>query len=401
MTLQEMQDQVQKAIADMREANDKRLAEIEKNGRADPLLEKKVDSANAEITKLQAALAAVQAQADELQKRAQRPGANGNAATAKAEYGKAFDRFLRKNDDTDLRAAVSVGDDSAGGYLVPDTLDTEIERYERDNTPMRSLCRVVQVSNEHYEKLVNKGGVTGGWVDETEDRDETATPEWESLKPYFGEVYAEPGYTQRALDDVMLNLEAELAEDVGTVFAEKENESFTVGNGIKKARGILGYAIASTADGTRPFNQLQYVASGTSGSFSGDNLIDLIHALKRGYRTGASWQFSNLGIAAVRKIKDMATGQYLWQAGLQQGQPDMLLGYPVNENDNWPDPAADAYAVGFGNWRRAYYIVDVRGTRVIRDEVTKKGKVLFYTWKRVGGFLVNDRAVKVLKLAAS
>lgn len=370
-------------------------------GELDKLTEEKFNRWNEEIGRKHDAMRAeFRAELDEIQKKAQRPKA-GAAGEEDAEYGKAFDRFLRKNDVANLRAAIQSGDDAAGGYLVPDTLDTEIERYETDNTPMRELCRVIPVSNEHYEKIVNRGGVNSGWVDENEARNETNTPDWGSLKPYFGEVYAEPGYTQRALDDVALNLESELAQDVGVEFAEQENDAFTKGSGVKKPRGILGYTLASTVDGTRPFNQVQYIASGSSGAFDGDDLIDLIHALKRGYRTGASWMFSNLGIAAVRKLKDTTTGQYLWQPGLLAGQPDMLLGYRVNENDDWPDPAADAYAVGFGNWKRAYYVLDVRGTRVIRDEVTQKGKVLFYTWKRVGGFLVNDRALKVLKLGTS
>jgi HK97 family phage major capsid protein len=389
-------EDLNKAVADMRAANDKRLDEVEKKGRADPLLEAKVDAANKEVGELRAEVA-------QLLKAAQRPKAGGADPEGKLgdEYAKAYDKFLRKNDATALRAAVSVGDDPSGGYLVPDTLEKEVERYETDNTPMRSLCRVLPVSNEHFEKLVNQGGTASGWVDENETRGETATPTWNSLKPYFGEVYAMPGFTQRALDDVGLDLQAEIAQDVGVEFAMQENDSFTRGTGVKKPRGILGYTLASTADGTRPFNQVQYVASGSSGTFDGDDLLDLLHSLKRGYRVGASWMFSNLGIAAVRKLKDTTTGQYLWQPGLLAGQQDMLLGYPVNENDDWPDPAADAYAVGFGNWRRAYYIVDVRGTRVIRDELTVKGKVLFYTWKRVGGFLVNDRAVKVLKLGTS
>jgi HK97 family phage major capsid protein len=391
-------EDLQKAVADMRAANDKRLEEIEAKGRADPLLEEKVNKANTAVDQLQA-------QIDEIAKKAQRPRAGGDGKEGKdGEYAKAFDRYLRKNDVgpmRDVRASVSVGDDAAGGYLVPDTLDTEIEKYEMDNTPMRALCRVIPVSNEHFEKLVNQGGVASGWVDETETRTETATPNWASLKPYFGEVYAMPGFTQRALDDTFLDLQAEIAQDVGTEFAMQENDSFTKGTGVKKPRGLLGYSLSAAADGTRAFNSIEYIASGSSGTFDGDDLIDLIHKLKRGYRTGASWMISNLGIAAVRKLKDTTTGQYLWQPGLLAGQPDVLLGYPVNENDDWPDPAADAYAVGFGNWRRAYYIVDVRGTRVIRDELTVKGKVLFYSWKRVGGFLVNDRAVKVLKLGTS
>ena len=317
-------------------------------------------------------------------------------------YRKHVNGFLRGTRGAEaalLQAAVSVGSDPAGGYAVPETLDLSIERYERDNAPMRGVCNVMTLSNENYQKLVSLGTAGSGWVGETQARSETSTPTLAALSPYFGEIYAEPKSTQKALDDMAINVEGWLAEEVGIEFAEQENDAFTRGNGVLKPKGILGYTLSTDVDGTRAFGSIQKVLSGSSGAFVADKLIDLVHALKRGYRTNAQWMMSNLSLAAVRKLKD-GQGNYLWQPDFSAGGSGTLLGYSVTENDDMPDPAADANAAMFGDFRRAYTIYDLRGVRVLRDDLTSKPYVKFYTTKRVGGMLTQDRAVKVLTLSA-
>lgn len=389
--------------------NDRRLRAIEAGGGKDPLAEQKLDKHSEAIGKMQAQLdglvASLQAQVDQLQMVAQRrggvvPGAEDSKQKAHKE---AFFGFMRRGEEKGLReleleASVSLGSDPKGGYAVPETIDKEIERFERDNTPMRQLCRVISVSNEGYEKLVNKGGASSGWVDEEEARPETETPELAALKPFFGEIYANPGLTQKSLDDPEMDLAAWVSEEVGLELSEQENDAFTRGSGVKKPKGILSYTLSTSVDGTRTFQQIQKVHSGSSGAFVADKLIDLVYALKRGYRMNAKWMFNSLSVAAVRKLKD-GQNNYLWQPTYVAGQPQMLMGYPIEENDDVPEPAADANAALFGDFRRAYIIVDVRGVRMLRDPYTNKPKVMFYSTKRMGGFVANDRAVKVYTLS--
>lgn len=377
--------------------NDRRLAEIEKrgDGRGDPLTEEK-------INKHSAAIGALQAQLDELDKRSQRVGTQvAPEASAVARHREAFNAFLRKGNEAglaDLQASINLGTDTEGGYLVPKTLDSEIEKYEIDNSPMRQVCRVIPVTNENYEKLVKQGSAGTGWVGEEEARPETTTPTWNSLKPYFGEVYANPGLTQKALDDVGLNLEAELGEDIGLAFGADENDAFTNGTGVKKPKGLTAYSMAATADGSRAFGVIEKLHTASAGNFVIDKMIDLVHKLHRGYRQNASWMLTTLGLGAVRKLK--SGDLYVFQPSLLAGQPASLLGYPIVENDDMPAVASDVVGAYFGDFRRAYYVVDVRGVRMLRDPYSNKPKVHFYTTKRVGGMLVNDRALKALVLSA-
>ena len=66
-----------------------------------------------------------------------------------------------------------------------------------------------------------------------------------------------------------------------------------------------------------------------------------------------------------------------------------------------PDIAAGGYALAFGDFRRAYLIVDRLGVRILRDPFTAKPYVLFDTTKRVGGGVQNFEALQLLKFAAA
>jgi HK97 family phage major capsid protein len=132
-----------------------------------------------------------------------------------------------------------------------------------------------------------------------------------------------------------------------------------------------------------------------------DCLIDTVHALRAPYRRGGpAWQMNGLTLARVRKFKD-PDGRFIVRPGIEAGAPELLLGYPVVENEDMPDVAANAYPIAFAFWRRAYLIVDTMGTRVLRDPFTDKPNVLFYATRRVRGHVVNYEALKLVKVAAT
>jgi HK97 family phage major capsid protein len=71
-----------------------------------------------------------------------------------------------------------------------------------------------------------------------------------------------------------------------------------------------------------------------------------------------------------------------------------ILGFNVVEAEDMPVMAADSLSLAFGDFREAYQIVDRIGIRVLRDALTNKPYVGFYTTKRVGGDAINFEAVK-------
>jgi HK97 family phage major capsid protein len=168
-------------------------------------------------------------------------------------------------------------------------------------------------------------------------------------------------------------------------------------------RTITTYTFSSGVDGTRPETEFQYVASGASGAFAASNpsdkLLKLVYAVKPRYRRNGAWLLNSNTLEQIRGFKDQ-NNNYVWKPGLEQGQPSTLLGYPCYEDTFMPDIAANSLSILFGDFARAYTIVD-RNSRMLRDPYTAKPKVLFYTTRRVGGAARDMRAVKALKFAAS
>jgi len=91
------------------------------------------------------------------------------------------------------------------------------------------------------------------------------------------------------------------------------------------------------------------------------------------------------------------TGNYLFQPGLTAGQPNVLIGYPIIMAEDMPALGANSLSLALGNFKVAYQIVDRLGMRTIRDPLTNKPYVGFYTTKRTGGDIVNFQAIKFVK----
>ena len=62
-----------------------------------------------------------------------------------------------------------------------------------------------------------------------------------------------------------------------------------------------------------------------------------------------------------------------------------------------PTAATNSLSVAVGDFQAAYQIVDRQGIRVLRDNLTSKPYVKFYTTKRTGGGAVNFEALKLGK----
>lgn len=379
--------------------------------RKDIVQSEKVDRINVSITELQTAL-------DETNKKiaaAQLGGGQGKTVDpAQAAYASGFDKWFRSGAEAGLdalavKASMKSDSDPDGGYTVPVEMEKTIDRILSTQSAMRGLARVQRVSSSVYKKLVNQGGTAGNWVGERESRSETNTSTLSALDFPVMELYANPFATQRLLDDSFVNIEQWIGDEVSIVFAEKEGVAFITGDGVNKPRGILGYT--PVANASYVWGSPGYIASGVAaaindGSNNGtDKLFDVVYAIKQGYRANASWLMNRTLAGAVRKLKGLTSGDYLWAPpqfnGVAGPQPATLCGYPIADDDNMPDQAANAYPIAFGDWSRAYLIVDRVGIRVLRDPFTNKPYVGFYTTKRVGGGVQSFEAYKLLKCATS
>lgn len=375
--------------------NDKRLEAVEQEKGK---LNEQVSKLNTALDELEDYKGKLEAELASLK----RPGATKGKEVS--EHKEAFLQFMRKGREEGLAElqmkALQTGIDGDGGYAVPEEFDRSILELMRAQSPMRQLCHGMTIGTPEYKRLVNLGGAGSGWVGETDPRPETTTPKLAQITAHMGEIYANPAATQTALDDIFFNAEAWLNDEVAREFSEREADAFLKGDGTNKPKGILAYAMSTQDDSARAFGTIQKILSGTAGDFTADNLIDLELELKKGYRQNAAWMFSKSVLRKLRKLKD-SDGNYIWTPGLAEGSRSTILGYKFEENEDMPTMAADSNAILFGDFKRAYTIVDRMGTRVLRDPYTNKPNVSFYTTKRVGGMLVDSSAIKVLTLSVA
>ena len=408
MELKETIENMGKSYDAFKADNDARLKQLESKGTVDPLLAEKVDKINAEVTKF----AEMKYQIEALEKaiaRSQYPSGEGSVEvnTAVKEHKAAFEKWFRKGGEGNLeavkqlqvKAGLSTLSDPDGGFLVaPPEFDTAIDRVAASLSAMRRISTVRTIGTDTYKKLVSQGGSNSGWVAERGSRTETGTPTLSEIAINTKEIYAEPGATQKSLDDATLDLASWLADEVSIDFAEEEGESFITGDGVSKPHGIAGYTMV--ADGSYAWGKVGYTVSGHATLLnSADKLIDVVTSLKSIYLNGASWLMNRSTMGKIRQLKD-GDGNYIWRPGLEQGAPNTLLGYPVDTDDNIANIGAGAYPLFFANFKRAYLILDRMGIQILRDPYTSKGNVLFYTTKRVGGGITMFEAIKALKISA-
>lgn len=102
---------------------------------------------------------------------------------------------------------------------------------------------------------------------------------------------------------------------------------------------------------------------------------------------------------AIRKLKD-TNGQYLWQPGLQAGQPDTILNRPILTSSYMPEIGAGNKIMMFGDLSY-YWIADRQGRSFQRlnELFAKNGQIGFRVFQRVDGKLILPEAVKTLAMA--
>jgi HK97 family phage major capsid protein len=392
------------AFEEFKKANDQRLAEIEKKGYAPADTVEKVAKINDELN-------ALGRQLDEVAKKANRHAAGSDESKGltpeQQEYKTAFNRFLRKGDEAGLadlqRKAMNSGTDQDGGYLVLPEMDSAIDRIAPTISAMYRLANVVTIGTAQYQKLVKTSGMAMRRVDDGETGGETTEPKYSKLLINVHSAEVEPWVYNETLEDAIVNLEADLAEEAAIGFAEGAGAEFITGNGVGKARGIAGYS--NVANSAYAWGSVGYIASGKSAAFMSvapaDRVISLQHALKAQYRPGAVWLTNDATLGVMRQIKDASGAYYLWQPDPAAAFGGRFLGHPVEVDDNLATIAAGSYSLAFGNFKRGYTIVNRAGTTLIRDNITAKGTTKFNFRRRFGGGITNFEAIKLMKFATS
>lgn len=270
--------------------------------------------------------------------------------------------------------------DADGGYLVPEEYDSRLIQSLEGENIMRQLGHTLTTSGDHK---INIAATTpaAAWIDEGGQLTFGEATFKQALLDAH-KLHVAIKVTEELLYDSAFNLENYILEQFGKALANAEEDAFLNGDGTGKPTGVFH----QTNGGT----YLTEVAT-----LKADDIINLIHALKRPYRKGAVFILNDKTIAAIRKLKDN-NGAYMWQPSYQVGEPDRLLGYPVYTSQFAPENK-----IAFGDF--SYYNIGDRGTRSFKqltELFAGNGMIGFVAKERVDGKLILKEAVQILPIKA-
>lgn len=304
-----------------------------------------------------------------------------------AQYRDGFWGYIRGRITPQELRAMSVGADTAGGYTVPDEFRRELISGLDEANVMRELATVITSSSGTLTLPVLTQHAAASWVQEGAAYNET-TPQLDELTFSAHKATALLKVSEELLNDSAFPLETWIAGEFARALAEIEEIAFVVGTGSNQPTGVIkGASAGKTADATN--------------AVTADELMDTYHSLKRPYRRNARWLMHDSTVKAIRKLVTGVAGDktYLWQPGLQAGEPDTLLGRPVVTSPDVPEIAASAKVIAFGDFRY-YYIVDRQQISVQRlnELYSGNGQVGFRIFRRTDGKVVLAEAIKLLTM---
>lgn len=297
-----------------------------------------------------------------------------------------------------------------GGYMVLPEYEAEMESILLETSPVRQLADVREIGSNELKLPINRKGTATAWVNEKGARLETATSTISQESFFAQELYAYPQVTLAMLEDALFDVEAWLEDEVTESFALAEAAAFVNGSGAGAPLGIfhssIGKIAAGSYDANTNWGSWAYLATGVSGGFAAapngaDVLIDTVYDAKPAYRRNGDWAMTRRTLGAIRKLKD-SNGAYLVRDEItRSGMVPMLLGYPTWEFEDMAEIGADSFSIAFGDFQRAYQIVDRIGMQVRRDEITAPGFVKFHFRRRTGGGPKHYDALKLVKFGTS
>jgi len=301
---------------------------------------------------------------------------------------------------TDLQ----ISTDAQGGYALPEELRQEIIRIQHEVSPMRQVCSIAQAATTDVKQLVSTGDAASGWVGETDARAQTNSPELAQRTATFGEVYARPRVYQHLIEDGFFNVEDWLLSEVARQFSEAEGVAFLSGNGTNKPVGILN-GLTLTADGAASDanGTFEVLNSGVNNALGSNDagiiefLRTVVKAVKTPYLPNCQWMMNRATHQALINLKN-SDGEYFLQRDLTQAGATQLFGHGIviNEDMDGIDEAAHSAPIMFGDFARAFQIIDRVDVSVLRDPYTNPGSVMFYSRKRVGSMVLDAQAMKVV-----
>jgi HK97 family phage major capsid protein len=295
--------------------------------------------------------------------------------------------MMRGSVATEVRNALSIGEDTEGGYTVPDEFERQLIHGLEENNIFRRMAHVIRTASGTRKIPIANDVMEASWIDEGEAIPETNTRFAQTtLSAYkLGTMIKA---SNELLHDSAFDIAAYIADRFGVCMGNAEERAFITGTGEKQPTGLLhdtnGAELGVTAAG--------------ENAVTFDEIFQLYYALKAPYRRRAAFLCNEALVLQLMMLKD-GNGNYIWKPSLDIAKPDTILGRPIYTSTYMPVPAKGEKVLCFGDYN--YYWVADRSNRTFRrlnELYAVTDQVGFLTTQRVDGKLILPETVKYLKM---
>lgn len=337
-----------------------------------------------------------------IEKKMSRMSVDSITTSQESEQHKAFQKYLKVGfanpaDLTDddrkfltgkeyVQKALRTDILTSGQALTSPEFVAEIIKNVKEITPVLSLARVMSTNKPSVRLRVRTSAPTFPAVGETE-QNATSQSKYGTKEIKNGIFRGTSEATDEMLSDADFDIASEITMDMSEDFAFQLGNGFVLGNtGENEMQGFLNKVEIQTVDSP-------------GGDISSDSIIELFGELKTIYQP--TYILNRRTLSRVMRLKG-GDGQFLWQASLQQGLPNLLNGLPYVEVPDMPDSAIGQRPIAIGDWFKAYRVLNGTGMTMLRNPFTKddEGIVRFTGRKRQGGATVLDEAIKIMIITA-
>lgn len=272
------------------------------------------------------------------------------------EQRKAFSAYLR---GVQTRATLQADSEIGGGFLLtPLALVDRLIKALDDQLLFRQWATVFAMPSADTLGIptLEADAADATWTSELATGSEDTSMEFgrRELHPH---PLAKRIKISRKLLQRLPGAEALIISRLAYKFALTQEKAFLTGNGAQQPLGVF----TASANGIPTSRDIS--ADNTATAITMNGLINAKYGLKAQYWQNAKWLFHRDAVKQLAKLREdsgagAGTGGYMWQPSVQAGQPDMLLGLPVNVSEHAPNTFTAGLYVGILGDFSFYWIAD-------------------------------------------
>lgn len=285
-------------------------------------------------------------------------------------------------------AAYNIATPADGGYTVPETWRTSLTEVRTQFGVLRQLATVIQTSggNPLHFPIVVDGQVATTTAEAAGYTESEDTFGEKILNAYKQGVLVK--ISDELMQDSLFNMDAFISRRAGRALSLKEGALFAKGTGSGSA--VEGITVGASVG----------ITTASATAVTADELLQTIHSVSPPYRPGSQWVMHDSTLLAIALLVD-DFNNYVWQPGLQAGDPDRIRGYQVYIDPFYDTIAAAKVVATFGD-HSSYFIRDAGPVQSLRlnELYAANGQVGFRFSERVDGALIDTAGVKSLKTHA-